>query len=279
MSNSSSSITINNNKLSSEFLSDFAPTDIEEVKGIISKHGIKTSYEDPLPRTVLKENLDLLLPIWFKVINKSLSSGNFDGFKQAIITPLIKDNELDQDNLKNYCPISNLPFLSKLIERTVLSRLNHHMRELDCEMSNQYGYKPAHNTESLLIKITNDLLIASDAKTATVLLLLDLSSAFDTVDKVKLINILSEEIKITGNALNWFKSYLFGRTQKVKIGENFSDSVVIEFGVPQGSVLSPVLFNIYIFALCMDILKIWASVLKVLLMIISYMHLLPHTFS
>ena len=229
-----------------QFLSQFEPTNTDELKNIISKHPIKTSHDDPLPPPVIKENLDLLLPVWVKIINKSLLEGDFSGLKSAVITPIIKSKGLDYDDLKNYRPISNLQFLSKLLERVVLKRLNSHMKSIGCFLSNQYGYKPAHNTETLLIKITNDLLIASDSKTATVLLLLDLSAAFDTADKVKLINILSREIKIRGNALNWFRSYLFGRTQKVKIRKEFSNDVLLEFGVPQGSVLGPVLFNIYL---------------------------------
>ena len=110
----------------------------------------------------------------------------------------------------------------------------------------QSGYKKGHSTETLLIKITTDLLIASDKNTATVLLLLDLSAAFDTVNIDKLVSILFSEIGIRGTALSWFKSYLYGRTQRVKVGNAYSDEWIIEFGVPQGSVLGPILFNIYI---------------------------------
>ena len=142
--------------------------------------------------------------------------------------------------------MSNLQFLGKLIERVVLKRLNVHLDRNNLNIPNQYGYKKGHCTESLLLKITNDLLIASDKNTATVLLLLDLSAAFDTVDIDKLLSILCNEIGIEGNALLWFKSFLTKRTMRVKINDSYSDVIVLEFGIPQGSVLGPVLFNIYV---------------------------------
>ena len=121
-----------------------------------------------------------------------------DLLKTAILNPLIKelDEMIDKDVLKNYRPVSNLTFLSKLIERVVAVGLESHMNNFGLHSNKQFGYKKNHSTEVLLLKIMNNLLASCDKKVPTVLLLLDLSTAFDTVDQKKLLKILHDEIGI-----------------------------------------------------------------------------------
>ena len=106
---------------------EFIPTNACELKEIIAESGIKCSPSDLLPSTLLKQNFDLLLPLFVDLVNKSLQSGNVDGVKEADIIPLLKGDGMDPNILKNFRPVSNLLFLGKLIERVVLRRINTHI--------------------------------------------------------------------------------------------------------------------------------------------------------
>ena len=235
-----------NIKFSGEYLSDFRPATVEEISEILKDCDLKTSSVDPLPASLISENLDTLLPYFCYIVNLSLSSGSIDGAKLAHVIPLIKDKTIDSSNLKNYRPISNLSFIGKLVERIILRRLNEHLENNNLNMAQQSGYKKYFSTETLLVNIMDDILVATDENKATVVMLLDLSAAFDTVDHGKLLKILHHEIGITGNALKWFRSFITGRSQLIRIGNAQSETLVMKFGVPQGSVLGPILFNLYI---------------------------------
>ena len=227
-------------------LSEFEPTNYDEIWGIIKETGIKTKADDILPSQLIKENLDIFIPFFVTLINHSLKSGSIEGLKTADIIPLLKGATLDHNMLKNFRPVSNLEFVGKLTERVVLRRLNKHLSLNNLDIPEQSAYKKNNSTETLLVRLTNDILIASDSKSATVVLLLDLSAAFDTVEHKLLLDILEKEIGICGMALKWFRCFLTSRSQRTRVGNNTSDEIIIMFGVPQGSVLGPVLFNLYI---------------------------------
>ena len=148
-----------------------------------------------------------------------------DGLKMGVLLPAIKDfsDTVDAEKYKNYRPITNLLFVGKLIERVIQKRLESHMLKNNLMNDKNYAYRKNHCTEHLLLKVVDDLYSSFDKNFPSVVILLDLSAAFDTVDHDKLLNILEQEIGIVGTALRWFSSFLKGRSQKVMIGEEFSD--------------------------------------------------------
>ena len=177
----------------------------------------------------------------------SLSSGTFPtDLKRALVKPLLKKPSLDPNVLKNYRPISNLAFLSKVIEKVVAQRLFAHMTENNLHEKFQSAYKPCHSTETALLRVQNDILRALDKRSGVFLVLLDLSAAFDTVDHEILLTFLETSLGIHDTALRWFKSYLLDRSQCISIDGVCSDLVKLLFGVPQGAVMGANKFCTYI---------------------------------
>ena len=174
-----------------------------------------------------------------------MSTGNVPTImKSALVTLYLKKPSLDKDIMNNYRPISNLSFISKLTERVVLRRLIDHVSSGYLHEKFQSAYKPNHSTETALTRIQNDILMAVDNKRGVVLVLLYLQAAFDTVDHTLLLACM-KRTGVTDVALQWFESYLSPRTQTVCLGQTKSDPLELLQGVPQESVLGPVLFTLY----------------------------------
>lgn len=135
----------------------------------------------------------------------------------AIITPLLKKNNLDPENLANFRPVSGLPFMSKLIEKALLKRLSTHLESSHLFVPFQSAYRSNHSTETALFRVFNDLVMTVDSGRAAVMALPDLSAAFDTVDHPTLLSRLEARFGVSGTALLWFRSYIANRSQVVSI--------------------------------------------------------------
>ena len=151
----------------------------------------------------------ILVPTITNIVNLSLFSGQFHPtLKESVISPLLKKPTLDKEELSNYRPISNLSLISKIIERVVKSRLMDHLTSNSLLNSHQSAYCKHHCTETALLCIHDYLISAMGSQKISYLCLLDLSTAFDTIDHDILITRLSSWFGIHGSVLSWFKSYL-----------------------------------------------------------------------
>jgi len=168
----------------------------------------------------------------------------------GFITPLLKKPSLCPDDLSNYRPVSNLSFLSKLVERATVKQLTAHLNFFDLFTLVQSAYRRHHSPETALLRVVNGMRMTVDAGDAALLSLLDQSAAFDTIDHSTLLNRLSIRYGVTGVALSWFSSYLSDRFQSVSLGGVSSTPKPLRYGVPQGSVLGHILYILYTAPVC-----------------------------
>ena len=224
----------------------FHPATNEEISTLISNSPETSCDLDPIPTSLLKQCVPSLLPTITNIINLSLSTGIFpEQFKNCSVLPKLKKSNLDKENLSNYRPISNLSYISKLTERLVKNRITDYLSQNNLLNSFQSAYTKFHSTETTLLAVHDYLIRSMSLQKITALCLLDLSAAFDTIDHSILLHRLSTWFGINNTPLQWIKSYLSTRYFSVSINGTKSSKHELLYGVPQGSVLGPLLFILY----------------------------------
>ena len=230
---------------SSFILNSFNHVTPEEVRSIIIKSPNKSCSLDPLPTRILKQCLDVLIHPITKIINTSFDTGLFpSSWKSGIITPVLKKGKCNSD-YNSFRPITNTPFIAKILEKAVLNQLVPYLQTTNRYANNNSAYTENMSTETLLSKIHSDIMNSFDNQSLTLIVLLDLSAAFDTVNHSKIVNILQSRFNITDEPLALLSSYLKDRSQKVSINKILSSQTFLHHGVPQGSCIGPIAYLIY----------------------------------
>ncbi|KAF7247959.1 putative RNA-directed DNA polymerase from transposon BS [Varanus komodoensis] len=218
------------------------PDDVDKVLGRVHP---TTCLLDPCPSWLINDSKHGIGTWILEVVNASLREGQVPApLKEAVVRPVLKKASLDPEMATNYRPVANIPFLGKVLERVVAGQFQALLDETDYLDPLQSSFRPGYGTESALVALYDDLCREKDRGSASLLVLLDLSAAFDTIDHGILLDRLAG-LGVRGTALQWFHSYLNGRFQKVVLGDYGSVPWQLCHGVPQGSILSPLLFNIY----------------------------------
>ena len=206
----------------------------------------KAAGPDGIGSTELKLAAPVIAPSLAILFNASLSSGEVPtAFKSATICPLLKPGKQNSSKPENYRGISLTPIVSKILERVVYDEVNDYLLQRRALGEHQFGFRKNHSCPDLLLSLTDDLLVARDEKKFTVAVFIDLSKAFDNVQHQELLLVLQKN-GIGGTALDWFENYLKNRQQRVVSNSSSSPVFMSNKGVPQGSVLGPLLFNLYV---------------------------------
>jgi hypothetical protein len=225
---------------------EFRSVTNEDLLDVIRKCPDKSCALDPMPTWLVKQHIDIVLPTLCRIVNTSLLSGVFpDVLHKAIITPVLKKPSLNRNELKNYRPVANLQFTSKVLEKCASSQLIEHTNAHSLSEPLQSAYRTLHSTETALACVHNDILRALDDQKAVVLLMLDLSAAFDTVDHEIMLQRLRYDFGVTGSSHEWYSSYLENRSCRVSVSGVYSEELHLEYGLPQGSVTGPLGFVYY----------------------------------
>ena len=179
-----------------------------EVLRIINSMQSKSCELDPIPTVQFKMLMDKCLPIVTRIVNISLIEEVFAAeWKTSIVKLLLKKLGLELIH-KNYSPVSNLSFISKVVECCALLQFNEHCTTYNLIPDFQLVYRPGYSTETNLLKLSNDILWSMEQQDVTIMILLDLSAAFDTVDHDFLLSIYQRRYGVTDSALDRYESYL-----------------------------------------------------------------------
>lgn len=230
----------------------FKTVSINDINGIIGGLKSTATGSDGINIKMLRVCCPFLTPYIVHIINSCILQNIFPGdWKRAAITPIPKKQNIVE--LKDLRPISILPTLSKVFEHILERQIKTYVEECCLLPDIQSGFRAGYSCTSALLGVTSDILEATDRGEITVLVLLDYSKAFDTVNHKLLLEILKKN-GFSQNATSLLESYLCDRFQFVRIGEQCSRPLPVSDGVPQGSILSPILFSLYTSSFC-DVIK------------------------